>query len=390
MEGVQAAMNTSHKLLLVVNTADFFLSHRLEIALAAKAKGFEVHVATAQGEFVKEISQHGFAHHVVNFSRSGSNPFQELMTFRCLLKLFKQIQPDLVHLVTIKPVLYGGLAARLSGVAGVVYAISGLGTVFTDSSSILTRLRRRLVSAIYTASLGHTNKCVIVQNKDDEDKIINIAGLAEREFRLIPGSGVKLDKYNFLPEAEGPLKIVFAARLLKQKGVLEFVEASKILSNRGVVAKFSIAGNLDSGNPHTVTQRDINEWLTLPQVEVLGFQEDVAKLYNQAHIVCLPSFYGEGLPKSLIEAAACGRPIVTTDMPGCRDAVLPGKTGLLVPPKNPQALANALERLIKNPTLRNQMGIAARTYAEQHFDLKQVVHEHLEIYQSLLLRVELS
>jgi glycosyltransferase involved in cell wall biosynthesis len=371
------------KILFVVNTPEFFLSHRLPLATAAKEAGCDVHVVTAQGVDAASIQAYGFGHHVVPFVRSGQNPINELKTLVLLVKLLRRLNPDLVHLVTIKPVLYGGLAARLAGVNAVVAAVSGLGTVFL-ANSVPVRMRRWLVTRLYSAAFKQKRLAVIFQNPDDRDMLLSLGVLDTSEARMIRGSGVALCDYPNLPETEeGKFVVVMAARLLSDKGVFEFVEAARLLRNRGLCVQMRLIGSPDPGNPTSVTQRDVEYWMQEGVVELLGSRRDVAAQYAAANIVCLPS-YREGLPKSLVEAAACGRAVVTTDVPGCRDAISPDKTGLLVPVKNAEALANAIQRLVEEPVLRHQMGAAGRKLAEDAFAIEKIVEQHMNIYTELL------
>ncbi|EGS63003.1 MULTISPECIES: glycosyltransferase family 4 protein [Vibrio] len=370
------------RILFVVNAPEFFLSHRLPLAIAAQKAGYDVHVATAEGPDVQSIQSLGFTHHVVPFVRSGQNPLNELKTLINLIKLFKVIKPSLVHLITIKPVLYGGIAARLTGVEAVVSAVSGLGTVFLAESAI-ARLRRWLVILMYRFAFNQKRLSVIFQNPDDRDILLSLKTLNTHQVRMIRGSGVDLLDYPFLPEPEGTPVVAMAARLLKDKGVIEFIEAAKILNERNIAVEMKLIGAPDLGNPTSVSQTELDQWAASGFVQLLGYQENIGKHYSEANIICLPS-YREGLPKSLVEAAACGRPVVTTDVPGCRDAITPEKTGLLVPVKNAIALADAIEVLVQDTALRKTMGEAGRVLAEEAFAIEKIVEQHMIIYRELL------
>jgi len=375
-------MATSKKIIFVVNAPEFFLSHRLPIALAARKAGYEVHVATADGVAVQSINNFGFVHHKVAIARSGQNPFTELGSVIGLYRLFRRLRPDLVHLITIKPVLYGGIAARLAGIPVVVAAVSGLGTVFVAHAG-LARVRRRLVSMLYRLALNHKRLAVIFQNPDDRDGLLSIGALRDDQARMIRGSGVNLADYSVVPEPEGKPVVVMAARLLRDKGLLEFVEAARLLKSRGVAVVMRLIGSPDPGNPTSATQSELDGWSAERIVELPGYCTDIASQYAAAHIVCLPS-YREGLPKGLVEAAACGRAVVTTDVPGCRDAIDPDVTGVLVPAKDPLALADAIQALIESPERRAQMGKAGRELAEQAFAIEKIVAQHMTIYRELL------
>ena len=379
---------SNSKLLFVVNDPTFFLSHRLPLAEAARKEGFNVQIATMGGASAERIERLGFVHHTISLSRSGRNPLNELVTFFSMWRLFRQLRPDLVHLVTIKPVLYGGIAARLAKVPGVISAISGLGFLFVKRVSLRVRLLRYGVLFLYRLAMRHPNQQVIFQNPTDMNALVIAGGVRKDKTHLIRGSGVNLQDYPVMPEPDGIPIIVMASRLLKDKGVHECVEAARIVQSQGIKARFQLIGDPDPGNPESVTAESIYAWKEEGIVECLGFRTDIPKLFSQAHIVCLPSYYGEGLPKVLIEAAACGRAVITTDMPGCRDAIEPNITGLLIPARNIDALAEAINRLIINVVLRHQMGTAGRALAEREFGIDKVVAAHLTIYNELAVLQE--
>lgn len=366
------------KLLFVVNNPDFFLSHRVRIALAAKDAGYDVHVATMPGQSVSRIEQYGFTHHVITMSRSGTNPLVELQTIWSIYRLFKKIQPQLVHLVTIKPVLYGGIAARLTRVPAAVYAISGLGFIFTRQKKGIDVLKS-VVTGLYRFALGHSNSRVIFQNDDDCAILRDIGAVRPEQVVMIRGAGVDMQEFKHLPEPDLPIVITMAARLLKDKGVMEFVEAARCDHDKKY--RWQLAGTIDPGNPASLTAQ---EYEAIGQyVECLGERKDIANLYAQSHIIALPS-YREGIPKSLLEAAAAGRPIVTTDVPGCRDTIVPGKSGLLVPVKDGQAIFKAVQQLADNAELRVAMGKDGRALAEREFAMPIIIDKHLAVYQGLI------
>lgn len=377
------------RLLMVVNNPAFFLSHRLQLALEAKQSGYDVHIVTMDGPAVADIKGHGLAHHAIPMSRSGKNPFQEAHTLYALWRLFRRLHPDVVHAVTIKPVLYGGIAARLAGVRAYVAAISGLGFVFTREKQGFDVLRVAAIG-LYRLALGHPNSRVIFQNTNDRDVLKNARVVRAGQAVMIRGSGVSLDAFPVLPEPEGPIVAIMVARLLRDKGVMEFVEAARIASLRSDVPvaggrglRWVLVGAPDPGNPASVSAQEVEQWRNEGVVECLGERSDIASLYAQAHIAVLPS-YREGLPKSLIEAAACGRAVVTTNVPGCRDAIEPGVSGLLVPVRDGPRLADAVLRLANDEALRRQMGAEGRLLAEREFDISKIVSAHLAIYGELV------
>jgi glycosyltransferase involved in cell wall biosynthesis len=370
------------KICFIINTLEFLNSHRLPLVFEARSKGFEVHIITnleiSCGEQFTE-----FTYHHVGFTRSGQNPFVELYSLFRIVTLLKKIRPDLVHLVTIKPVLYGGIAARIAGVKSVVAAISGLGSVFSASRSLVL-LRLQMVKFLYRVALYHKSLAVIFQNIDDKEKLLSTKAVPLEKTHLIRGSGVSLADYPYIPEPEGVPVVSMAARLLREKGVCEFVGAARILKQRGVDVKMHVIGSPDPGNPSSVTIEEISAWEKEDVACFLGYRKDISTLYSQSNIVCLPSYYGEGLPKGLIEAAACGRAIITTDMPGCRDAIISDITGILVEPKDEISLADAIELIINDPVLRKSMGKAGRKLAKEAFTIEHVVHEHMNIYRKLM------
>lgn len=368
-------------LLFIINEPVIFCSHRLPVALRARAEGYEVHVATGPGTAVPSILKAGLVHHALPLSRSGSNPFRELITFLTILRLINSLRPNLVHLVTIKPVIYGAIAARLLRVPGVVAAVAGLGYAFIDGGE-KRKLIKWIVLRLYTLAFGKKNLKVIFQNPDDQAVLVDARALDRRKAVMISGSGVDLTIYSPVPEPEGDPVVILAARLLWDKGVGEFVEAARLLVARGIRARFALVGTPDLGNPASVSDETLSKWVAERLVEHWGFREDMPSVFATAHIVVLPS-YREGLPRVLVEAAACGRPIVTTNVPGCRDAIVANESGLLVPPHDSVALANAIQMLIENPELRATMGRAGRKLAERMFSVGSVVDAHLAVYKSL-------
>jgi len=368
-------------LLIVVNDAAFFLSHRLAVAQGAKNAGYEVQIASMPGPAVEQIRDLGFVHHELPLSRSGKNIFAEILSLVSIWRLLWRLKPDVLHLVTIKPVLYGGIAARLAPVKGVVAAVSGLGFVFL-AKGLKATILRRIIRSLYCFALGKKNLRVIFQNPDDRDVLVGMGALEPIKVEMIRGSGVDLASYTEVPEASGTPIVCLAARLLRDKGVLEFVEAVRILRQRGVNAQFQLVGDLDLGNPASITVDELEAWRQEGFIELTGFRKDVANLFRDAHIVTLPS-YREGLPRVLVEAAACGRAVVTTDVPGCRDAIEPGITGLLVPVRDSLALADAIEVLLNDSGMRQKMGHAGRMLAESEFSIDKIVKQHLDIYSKL-------
>lgn len=372
----------SRTLMFVVNVDWFFLSHRLPIALEAQRQGFTVHIATGLTDKLNELQRHGLVVHPLVLERGSASLVNGWRTVVDLLRIFRSVRPDVTHLVTIKPVLLGGLAARLAGMPAVVAAVSGLGFVFMARGS-KAAARRWLVGILYRVALGHRNLKVIFQNPDDLRSLAKVANLPADTVALIRGSGVDLDGYVRMPLPEGVPVVVMAARLLADKGVGEFVQAARILKQRGSLARFVLVGTVDPDNPTSCKQSELDAWVDEGVVECWGHRRDMPQVLAAATLVVLPS-YREGLPKVLIEAAACGRAVITTDVPGCRDAIDPGITGVLVPMRDAGALADAVADLIRSPERCRAMGDAGRKLAERAFDVHQVVAAHLDIYQDLI------
>lgn len=374
------------RLVFVVNNVDFLRSHRLVLATGARDAGYDVHVIAPETESGWALRSLGLEFHPWRLSRSGSKGVDEARSVATLTNLYRLLQPSLVHHITIKPIIYGSIAARVMRVPAVVNAVSGLGYIFM-APGWRARTRRSAVVAAYRLALNGAGTAVVLQNRDDERELRNLGALSSRaRVTQIQGSGVDLSRFQEqpLPSDSRPL-VVLPARLLNDKGVREFVEAARILKRHQVSVRMALVGGLDAGNPSAVTQTQLDGWLAEGVVEAWGHQSDMAQVFAQASIVCLPS-YREGVPKALLEAAAIGRPIVTTDAPGCRDVVDHGRLGTLVPVKDSERLAEALERLIADPTRRAAEGRALAEHARAHFSEAQVLAQHLALYESLLGR----
>lgn len=372
----------AHRILILVNVDWFFISHRLPIAIAAKSEGYEVHIACGFTKHYDYLKSLGFVLHPIKLQRSGTSLLEEYSLYRQIKTLIKSVNPDVLHLVTIKPSIYGGLASRSQeSVEGRplkrVVAISGLGYIFT-SRGVVASLRRLVISTVYRLALNRKNTKVIFQNPTDADAFINRSIIKHEQSVLIRGSGVDLAQYKVFDEPKDTPVVAFVARLLVSKGVLEFVDAAKLAKNEGVKARYVLVGNFDD-NPESINKEQLAEWVDGGVIEYWGYSSDIAATISQTNIMVLPS-YREGLPKSLIEAAACGRAVVTTNVPGCRDAIVPNKTGLLVPVKDPVALFEAIERLLTDETLRKRFAKNGRAWAENSFDINDVIQRHLELY----------
>lgn len=373
-------MEKGKKLLIFVAEDYGLLSHRLPVALGARDAGYRVsivcRVSTHQG-YLESLGLTVYPLH--HFHRSRLNPFQEL---RCLWEIFclyRRVKPDLVHQVAMKPVVYGSIAAFLARVPRVVNALGGLGFAFI-AKGVKARLVRWVSQVVFRFAFNRPNSRLILQNPDDVRQLGTL--INPHYLVLIRGSGVDLKDFVPRPEPMGMVKIILVARLLWDKGIGELVAAARLLKDRGVKAQVILYGDPDPANPNSVPADTIETWRREGLVSLPGPTKRVAQAYQDGHIAVLPS-YREGLPKSLLEAMACGRPIVTTDVPGCREVVVPGENGLLVPVKNPKALADALETLVYDPDKRQRFGAASRQLAEAHFSVDHVVQETLRVYGDL-------
>lgn len=371
-------MNTCPKLLFVVTEDWYFVSHRLALAMAAQEMGFEVSVATREGQQGNVIRSAGIRVIPFTLSRRGGNPLREVMA---LWRLYRHEQPDLIHHVALKPVIFGTLAAWLARVPAQVNAVAGLGWLFTSPSS-LVRLARPVLRWLLARLLNQQHSLTIVQNPEDMS-LLERSGVPATRLRLIRGAGVDVQLFCPVVPLPEPVCIMLVARMLWDKGVGEFVEAARRLTETDVNARFVLVGDPDPANPTSIPESTLRSWHGQHGVEWWGRREDMPVVLHAAHIACLPSFYGEGLPKSLLEAAACGLPIVTTDTPGCREVVRDGVNGLLVPVRDVTALAAALGKLIGDPVLRRRMGEQSRLRAESEFAQEAIIAQTLAVYREV-------
>ena len=370
------------KLFLVVNVDKFFLSHRKEVALAANAKGYDVTVVTHFTGKQDEIRQLGL--HVINLPENptGMNPCEEFKTFSFLKRLYSKEKPDVIHHVGIKPMLWGTLAAVLTGRRCVVNAVSGTGFLFSPEkkNSKVSKIVLWLLKKVNRPSYRY-----IFQNIDDRTEFENAHISMPEQAIMIKGSGVDLSKFAFVLESEkdnSVLKIVFTGRMIEAKGVVVLVNAAeKLRTEYNGRIQFLFCGDLDA-NPTALKKEQIESFCDGTYIKWLGFQKDIYSILKICHIMCFPSFYMEGLPKSVIDAESAGLPIITTDWVGCRDTVENGYNGFIVPPNNSDIIAEKLKLLIDNSELRREMGKNARTYAEKYFSIENVIQKHLEIYNS--------
>ena len=375
-------MKLKRRLFIVVNVDWFFLSHRLPIALEAQKRGFDVTILAIEEEDKgEEIRSHGFKFIALPSSRGGRNVFSEFGFLFFLYKLYRKEKPDIVHHVAIKPVLYGSIASRICSVPIVVNAISGLGSTFIDINVFSPFYH--LVRLLYRISLSNNKVKVIVQNIDDLKVILSLKAVSESKIFLIEGSGVDMNALTYSVENNTkPIRIVLLSRMLWDKGIGELVRAAeKLKLEFKDSVEVVLGGKVDDQNSTFIPESQLLKWNSEGNVNWIGFESDVESLLRNSHISVLPS-YREGLPKALIEAMAIGRPVVTTDVPGCRSVVVDEVTGYLVPSKDYLALYHALRKLVISRDLRIRMGLAGRKLAEKKFSLNMVINKTLKLYES--------
>jgi glycosyltransferase involved in cell wall biosynthesis len=360
----------------------YFCSHRLPIARKALAEGFRVVVITKVNKHKKIIESEGFELAPIEIRRGGVKLFSEFKTFSVLYSYYKKYKPDIVHHVAIKPVIYGTLVARFIGSIKIVNAMAGLGFIFISNKKRV-KLLRFFVRQLFRFLFRSKNGRLILQNKDDLNYFLENKIVKKDQVAIIRGSGVNIEQFTFINEAKDVPIVMLASRMLWDKGVGEFVSASKILKDKKINTRFVLVGENDPENPSSIPQEKLDEWHESGVIEYWGEQTKMHKVLPKASIICLPS-YREGLPKVLLEAASCGRPIIATDVPGCREIVHNGENGILVPLKNSNSLASAMKELINNPEKRKIMGTNGRRLVENEFSEEIVVYQTLKVYQELL------
>jgi glycosyltransferase involved in cell wall biosynthesis len=366
------------KLLYLITEDWYFCGHRMDLARAARDNGYEVIVATRVSEHANEITNEGFRLIPIQMRRDSRNPLSELLAIADLIRIYRREKPDVVHHVGMKPIIYGSWASRFSGRNAVVNAFAGLGYVFTgidrSRSSVSSVLRTLLRSACKSPS-----SMAVFQNLDDFRTLRACGVVTSRNSAIVQGNGVAEDKFAPTPEDPGDPVVLMASRLLNDKGVGEFVEAAAAIRRKGVRARFVLAGRHDHDNPTSTTEAQLRAWQAAGTIEYWGNRFDMPQVIARSHIVVLPS-YREGFPKVLLEAASSGRPIVTTDVPGCREIVRHGENGLLVPVRDANALAEALMTLIGDRDLRLRMGARGREIVMNEFTIQRIAPQFMDVY----------
>jgi glycosyltransferase involved in cell wall biosynthesis len=369
------------KILISANTDWFLYNYRRALAKFLTEVGYEVVLVSPPGIYVSQLEVKGFRWIKWTLSRQGMVPWEDLDSILSLVRIYRRESPDIVHHHTIKPVLYGSLAARLAGVPRIVNSITGRGYVFI-SQDISARVIRWIVSPLLKFALQYPNNLIIFENQADRQSFIDQGFATEAQSTVIEGVGVDPEEFHPTPEEPGVPLVLMSGRLLWDKGVGVLVEAARMVKDR-LDVRVVLAGIPDPGNPGSIDEGILGSWQQEGVIEWWGWQADMPSVYQKCHVVVLPTRYGEGVPTSLIEGAACGRPLVASDIPGCLPIVKPEINGLLVPADDPAALAQALERLISNPQLRQKMGQAGRELFLREFTHAQVNQNTLEVYNRL-------
>jgi glycosyltransferase involved in cell wall biosynthesis len=371
------------KLIFFVAEDWYFVSHRLSLALEAIRNNYEVHLVTNCNKEKKYIESHGILVHEINLVRGSFNLLKELITIYDVIKIYKKVKPDIIHHVAIKPILYGMISARYLKLPNSINSFGGLANLFWSNSPKYRILRPFLFFTLRSV-LNYLNSKCILQNNDDLNLLIDNKLLNQSRAIIIRGSGVDTKVFNYSKEKPGTIKVFLASRLQSDKGIYEFINAVKIFKREKIDVEFYLAGMIDIQNPSAIEPKIIKKWQLDGYIKWLGHVDDMPKIMHNAHIVCLPS-YREGLPKVLLEAASCGRPIVATNVPGCREIVIDGYNGYLVPPKNHKALYNAIKKLINDKDKRGGMGRNGRALVERDFSIEKICEETIQVYKKIIL-----
>lgn len=371
-----------NRIFMVVNEDRFFLSHRKDIAIRAKESGLDVTIVAKDTGYRSEVDSLGLKMIELPVNPTGVNIFEEFKTFHFLLRLYVREKPDIVHHVGLKSILWGGLAAKLARIHGVVNAVSGLGVMFSqEKKSVMAEA----ILSVIRYSCHRKNVATIFQNAEDRKLFVDKHIVKNENVYYTRGSGIDLKTYIYTPEPEtSVIQVIFTARMVVEKGVEVLINAAECLKNQyaGKV-RFILCGSLSS-NPKAISESYLKEHCDGEYICWLGHRSDIRQLLECSHIMCFPSYYREGVPKSLIEAAAVGRPIVTTNSIGCKDVVIDGYNGFLVPIKDSIVLAEKLAVLFDDQMLRRTMGVNSRKMAEKYFSIDTVIDEHLKIWNYLL------
>jgi glycosyltransferase involved in cell wall biosynthesis len=376
--------NMKKILLLVLNVDYALLSHRIDIAIAAKKNGYEVHVACGITERKETLLMHGFIVHDTKSTRCGLNFFKEAAVFFRIFFLLKNLSPDVIHLITIKPMVYGGIASKLLRIKGIIFSVSGLGYIFS-SNQWKAKILKKIMKPIYRFIFSIEKSSVVLQNKDDTKFLTSSGILNEDKVIYIPGSGFQPHKVIIKKEPK-KYNVLMASRMLQDKGVFEFISASKKVAEVFPDVKFTLAGGFDKENPESINKDTLLSLLKNSPVKYIGFSSNIYKELSDCNIAVLPS-YREGFPRFLIEAAASERALISTYAPGCQEVVNNYKTGLLVPIKNSEALADAIIFLLNNESIRVKMAKSARKESINIFHIDHIIRAHMVLYDQKQAKV---
>ncbi len=373
------------KVLFFVNDLPAFFIQRLNLAQHVKESGYEVIIASPENQKVDDLKELGFSHQTIPVNRKSLNIFSGIVVIYRLVRIIKKIKPDILHNVSSKQVIYGSIAARICGVKKIINLINGLGWIYVERRGIAVKILRSLVSTLYKLALSNKNIIVIFQNPDDKKYFLDRNILDESQIKVILGSGVNTDKFKpsveEIPTNQSKIKIIFLSRMLWVKGVKYLIDAVRILKSRSLEFELNLVGQPDLGNPDSIPYETLESWEKNGLINYKGFINDPIKIIQSADVVVLPTYLREGVPLSLIESASCGKPIVTTDVPGCREIVIDGLNGFLIPPKDTIALSESLEKLIINEPLRKKFGEESRKLALKSFSKEIVNKKTLELYE---------
>lgn len=365
------------KIILFANTSWYLFNYCLPLAEEIQKAGCELLLVSPQGEYVDRLKARNLPYLPFFINRRSINPLIEWTTLERITRLYQREKPDIVHHFTTKCIIYGSMAAHSTGVPHIINSVTGMGYAFSGDQ-LSRKVLRKVIKRLYRRALVYTK--VLFQNPNDQNDFIQEKLVLPEQTVLIRSSGVNVDIFKPSPEPPGPPVVILPGRMLYDKGVVEFTKAAQMLRQRNVKARFVLVGEPDPQNLASIPRKKLRSWESEGTVEWWGWREDMAQVYRQAHIICLPSTYREGIPKTLLEAAASGRPIITTDSPGCREVVQSGRNGLLVKMHVVNELADAIQRLVENQELRQAMGQEGRRIAENEFTLAHVIAAILEIY----------
>ena len=371
------------RLLFVISEDWYFVSHRLSLAKAAIKLGYEVALLSHFTNHRKVIEDAGIKIIEWPLNRSSRNPFQELAAIKSIFSSIRQFRPDIIHSVAMKPVIYSSIASLFTGLDNRIFALAGLGFVFTSNKRSAKLMRPFLEIAFRLLFKGNKTR-LILQNPEDQQALLLAGVIKSKNIRLIRGAGVDIKSFSVNTIPTDISIISLPARMLWAKGIQDFIDCSQKINKDNTIARFVLVGTPDEQNPDSISKQKLTEWNKNSVIEWWGYQSDMPNVFHQSTIVCLPTSYGEGLPKSLLEAASCGRPIVTYDVPGCREIVIDGYNGILVKPKSVTCLVNAISQLLNDSELCVKMGKNGRKLVEKHFTQEKIAEETIAVWEELL------